>query len=63
MIENNEDIQYMLNNILDKVTIIKNDFNRNRETHFVYILEKLNSAKWDLDTLINIAEEKSKEEN
>ena len=29
MIENNERIQSMLNNILEQVTIIKNDFNIN----------------------------------
>ena len=61
MIENNERIQSILNNILEKVTIIKNDFNYNGETHYNYILEKLSSAQWDLNVLIKMAEDKSKE--
>ena len=62
MIENNERIQSMLNNILEKVNIIKNDFNRNGETHYDYILEKLTSAQWDLTVLIEMAKDKSKGE-
>lgn len=62
MIENNERIQSMLNNILEKVSIIKNDFNRNGETHYEYILEKLTSAQWDLTVLIKMAQDKESEE-
>lgn len=62
MIENNERIQSMLNNILEKVSIIKNDFNRNGETHYEYILEKLTSAQWDLTVLIKMAKDKESEE-
>ena len=47
----------MLNNILEQVTIIKNDFNRNGATHFAYILEKLNKAQWDLNCLISMAQQ------
>lgn len=61
MISNNENIQGMLNNILEKVEVIKKDFNSYGETHFAYILEKLNSAKWDLDALIKMANDKSEE--
>ena len=57
MIENNERIQSMLNNILEQVTIIKNDFNGNGATHFAYILEKLNKAQWDLNCLISMAQQ------
>lgn len=62
MITNNERIQSMLNNILEKVSVIQNDFNRNGETHYSYILEKLYSAQWDLNVLIKMAKDKSEEE-
>lgn len=58
MIENNERIQSMLNNILEQVTIIKNDFNYNKETHYDYILEKLSKVQWDLNVLIKMAEDR-----
>lgn len=63
MIENSERIQSMLNNILEQVNIIKNDFNYNGETHYDYILEKLERAKWDLNVLISIANDKKEGEN
>ena len=58
MIENNERIQSMLHNILEKVSIIQKDFERNGETHYDYILEKLNSAQWDLNVLIKMANDR-----
>ena len=58
MIENNERIQSMLHNILEKVSIIQKDFKRNGETHYDYILEKLSSAQWDLNVLIKIANDR-----
>ena len=58
MIENNERIQSMLHNILEKVSIIQKDFERNGETHYDYILEKLSSAQWDLNVLIKIAKDR-----
>lgn len=63
MIEKNEDIILMLKNIIEQSTIILNDFERNEKTHCAYVLEKLRRAKYDLDTLINLAEEKRDEEN
>lgn len=58
MIQNNVSIQDMLNNIIEQATIIRNDFNSNGQTHCVYILEKLNRAKWDLDILIQMANDR-----
>ena len=58
MIENNERIQSMLHNILEKVSIIQKDFERNGETHYDYILEKLSSAQWDLNVLIKMANDR-----
>lgn len=58
MIENNDRIQSMLHNILEKVSIIQKDFERNGETHYNYILEKLSSAQWDLNVLIKMANDK-----
>ena len=55
MIQNSERIQSMLNNILYQVEVIKNDFNRNGQTHYEYILEKLNIAQWDLAVMLSIA--------
>lgn len=60
MIENSEKIQSMLSNILEQVRIIKNDFNENGKTHCVYIEEKLEKAKWDLDALYSKALEEKK---
>lgn len=61
MIEYTERIKMMLDNILYKVDVIQKDFERNGSTHYRYILEKLNSAKFDLDILINEAKEKENE--
>lgn len=58
MIENNERVQSMLHNILEKVSIIQKDFERNGETHYDYILEKLSSAQWDLNVLIKMANDR-----
>ena len=58
MIENNNGIQSMLHNILEKVSIIQKDFERNGETHYDYILEKLSSAQWDLNVLIKMANDR-----
>ena len=55
MIQNSERIQSMLNNILYQVEVIKNDFNTNGQTHYEYILEKLNIAQWDLAVMLTIA--------
>ena len=55
MIQNSERIQSILNNILYQVEVIKNDFNTNGQTHYGYILEKLNIAQWDLTVMISIA--------
>jgi len=63
MIPNSERIQSMLNNILEQVNIIKNDFNYNGETHYAYIIEKLEKAQWDLNVMLKIAyDEKQKQE-
>lgn len=62
MIKNNDKIQSMLYNILEKVSIIQKDFEKNGETHYDYILEKINSADWDLNVLIDMAENKKEEE-
>jgi len=58
LIENNNRIQSMLHNILEKVSIIQKDFERNGETHYDYILEKLSSAQWDLNVLIKMANDR-----
>lgn len=58
MIENNGRIQSMLHNILEKVSIIQKEFERNGETHYDYILEKLSSAQWDLNVLIKMANDR-----
>lgn len=58
MIENNKRIQSMLDNIIEQVNVIKNDFNYNGKTHYDYVLEKLNKAQWDLNVLIKIANDK-----
>lgn len=61
MIQETEEIKSMLHNIIQMTNIIKDDFQKNGETHCKYILEKLNRAKWDLDILIEIAQKKYEE--
>lgn len=61
MIPNSERIQSILNNILEQVNIIKNDFNYNGETHYAYIIEKLEKAQWDLNVMLKIAYDKKQE--
>lgn len=60
MIENSNRIQSILSNIIDKVEIIKNDFNENGRSYYEYMLEKLTSAKWDLDLIVDMAREEKK---
>lgn len=62
MIENNDRVKSLLNNILNNVIIIKNDFDENNETHYDYVLEKLQSAQWDLNIMIDIARAKELED-
>lgn len=62
MIPNSERIQSMLNNILEQVNIIKNDFNYNGETHYAYIIEKLEKAQWDLNVMLKIAYDEKQEQ-
>ena len=57
MIENSERTQSILNNIIEKVTIIRDNLNENGKTHYSYVLEKLSSAKWDLDLIVEMAKE------
>lgn len=63
MIEKNDKIISMLKNVIEQNAIILNDFVSNGSTHCAYVLEKLNRAKYDLDVLIKIANNKLKEEN
>ena len=61
MIEYDDHIRMMLDNILFNVEVIKRDFELNGKTHYAYILEKLSKAKWDLDLLVDMAEEEKNE--
>ena len=61
MIQNDERIQSIFNNIIDKVQTVKNDFNTNGQSHYDYMLEKLKSAQWDLNLLVSLAEKEKKE--
>ena len=62
MIENSNRIQGILNNIIDKVETIRNDFNNNGQSHYDYMLEKLKGAQWDLNLMVNMAEEEAKKD-
>lgn len=55
MIENNDRIQGMLSNIIEKTEIIQRDFFINGKTHYNYIIEKLTAAQWDLNVLLKMA--------
>jgi hypothetical protein len=60
MIDKTNSIISMLMNVEEKAKIIRNDFERNGKVHYNYILEKLESAKCDLDNLVEIAKEGGK---
>lgn len=62
MIEQTNSIMWMLDNIIEKANIIKNDFQENGEVHYDYILEKLGSANYDLQNLLSIANRYMEEE-
>lgn len=63
MIKNEQYLQDMCDNIVEQVTIIQLDLMRNGETHYNYILEKLNRAKYDLDLFVELAQKcKEREE-
>ena len=52
MIDKNNKIMDMLANILDKVNAVYFNMQEDGETHYSYMLEKLESAKHDLDILV-----------
>ena len=52
MIDKNHKIMDMLANILDKVNAIYFNMQEDGKTHYSYMLEKLESAKHDLDILV-----------
>lgn len=53
MIEKNDRLIEQLNNIIYMTNVIKNDLETNGKTHYRYMLEKLERAKWDLDSIVN----------
>ena len=63
MIKNDDRIQSILKNIIDKVTIIRDDFLKNDKVHYDYILEKLEQAKWDLNVIIKMAQDEKGKNN
>lgn len=62
MIENNDRIQGMLSNIMEKTEIIQRDFFINGKTHYNYIIEKLEAAQWDLNVILRMAYNKKEDE-
>lgn len=53
MIDKDHKIMDMLYNIIEQTQIIFNDMEINGKTHYKYMLEKLNRAKYDLDILVD----------
>ncbi len=53
MIEKDNRLIEQLNNIIYMTNVIKNDLETNGKTHYRYMLEKLERAKWDLDSIVN----------
>lgn len=60
-IKYDERIADMLYNIVEMTNIIRRDFERNGMTHPNYILEKLSRAKYDLDILVAMSQDKIRE--
>lgn len=57
MIDKDHKIMDMLYNIINETQIIFNDMEINGKTHYKYMLEKLNHAKYDLDILVEYLKE------
>lgn len=55
MIDKDHNIMDMLANILDRVNAIYFNMKEDGKTHYSYMLEKLESAKHDLDILVEFA--------
>lgn len=53
----------MLKNVIEQNTIILNDLNKNGKTHYKYMLEKLERAKWDLDIMVKVLKEYEKDDS
>lgn len=60
MIQENDSIRMMINNIYKMAKIIKEDFDKNGEVHYDYILEKYKRLDWDLQLMIDMAEKKKR---
>lgn len=64
MIDYDVRVRNMLHNILDNVNAIQYNMEQDGKTHYNYMLEKLERAKWDLDILVREAQEiKAKEDS
>lgn len=57
MIEKDNKLIEQLNNIIYQTNVIKNDLETNGKTHYRYMLEKLEKAKWDLDNIVEYLKE------
>lgn len=57
MIEKDNKLIEQLNNIIYQANVIKNDLETNGKTHYKYMLEKLEKAKWDLDNIVEYLKE------
>lgn len=57
MIDKSHKIMDMLVNILDKVNAVYFNMQEDGKTHYSYMLEKLESAKHDLDILVEFTRE------
>lgn len=55
MVDKDNRIMDMLANILDKVNAVYSNMEEDGKTHYTYMLEKLTSAKRDLDILVEFA--------
>lgn len=55
MIDKDHNIMDMLANILDKVNAIYFNMKEDGKVHYSYMLKKLESAKHDLDILVEFA--------
>lgn len=55
MIQNNDKLQKILNNIIRRVQIVRNDLNFNEKTSKDFMIRNLSKAQDDIEVLIDYA--------
>lgn len=58
MLEYDNRMKMILDSILENINAIKYNMECDGETHYSYMLEKLEKAQWDINVLIKMSKDK-----